>query len=207
MVGILLCVYRSEKSVKLPYSNIPKEGVRLGLRGEDAPWEGLAELSLETAPNGHLFVQKQGRNVLVEGEVRAALWFECSRCMERFLHAAELSVQQVLRPKGRERVEAKEVELHAEDLEFGSYDEENIPLADVVEEHLLLFPWPRLGVFVSFSGRAGRRRVYIGCSLPANGRTLRRVPARMCPGRAGRPSQQAAGPARPFPAPGGAGCP
>jgi uncharacterized protein len=131
-------VYRSEKSVKLQYSDIPEEGVRLRIRGEDAPWEGLAELSVETAPSGHLFLQKRGRNVLVEGEVRAALWFECSRCLERFLHVAELFVQQVLRPKGKERVEAKEMELHGEDLEFGSYDEENIPLASVVEEHLLL---------------------------------------------------------------------
>ena len=123
--------------MKLQYSEIPEEGVRVAFRGKDALWEGLKGFSVEAPPCGRLFVRRRGRDVLVEGEVRATFSFECSRCLERFSHPAEAAVRQILRPRGSGRVEAREIELSAEDLEYGCYDDDFIPLKGVIEEHLL----------------------------------------------------------------------
>lgn len=131
-------MYRAWKAVRLLYSEIPDEGVRIAFCGEDAPWEGLKDFSVEAAPSGHLFVQRRGRDVFVEGEARAVFSFECSRCLERFRHPVAASVRQMLRPRGNGRVETEEIELSDEDLEYGCYDEDSIPLQGVIEEHLLL---------------------------------------------------------------------
>lgn len=124
--------------MNLPFCDIPEGGVRIVVRGEDDPWEGLRDFCLEASPSGHLFVQKRGRDVFIEGDIRATFWFECSRCLERFQYPVEASLQQMLRPRGNERVESREIELSAEDLEYGDYDEDLIPLARVIEDHLLL---------------------------------------------------------------------
>lgn len=124
--------------MNLTFCDIPEGGLRIVVRGEDATWEGLKDFCLEASPSGHLFVQKRGHDVFVEGDIRATFRFECSRCLEGFRHSVEVSVQQMLRPRGNERAEAREIELNPEDLEYGEYDEDNIPLALVIEEHLLL---------------------------------------------------------------------
>ena len=131
-------MYKAWKAVKLQYSEIPEQGVRVAFRGKDARWEGLKGFSVEAAPRGHLFVRRRGRDVFVEGEVRATFSFQCSRCLEQFRQPAEAAVRQMLRPRGSGRGEAKEIELSAEDLEYGCYDEDSIPLEGVIEEHLLL---------------------------------------------------------------------
>ena len=124
--------------MKLQYSDIPDGGLRIALRGEEGPWEGLNGLSVEAPPCGHLLVHKRGQDVFVEGEVASTLRFACSRCLEGFSYPVEVSFRQMLRPRGRGRAETKEIELSEEDLAHGTYDEYDIPLASVVEEHLLL---------------------------------------------------------------------
>jgi uncharacterized protein len=125
--------------MKLLYSEIPEEGgVRIAFGGEDARWEGLKGFSYEAGPSGHLFVQRRGRDVHVEGEACATFLFDCSRCLDRFDHPVLATVRQILRPLGNGGVETKEIELKTEDLEYGTYDEDLIPLETVIEEHLLL---------------------------------------------------------------------
>ena len=124
--------------MKLKYSDIPEGGLRITLRGEDGPWEGLKGLCVEALPSGHLFVQRRGQNVFIEGEVALTLTFACSRCLEGFSYPVEVSFRHTLRPKGKGRVATREIELSAEDLEHGTYDEDDIPLVSVIEEHLLL---------------------------------------------------------------------
>ena len=124
--------------MKLLHSEIPEDGVRIAFRGEDAQWEGLKDFCLEAGPTGHLFVHRRGRDVFVEGEARATFSFECGRCLDRFRHPVVATVRQILCPRGSGRVEAKEIELKTEDLEYGTYDEDSIPLEAVIEEHLLL---------------------------------------------------------------------
>ena len=131
-------MHKAWKAVKLLCSEIPEEGVRIAFHGEDAPWEGLKGLSFETRPSGHLFVQRRGRDVFVEGEARAVFSFECGRCLDRFRHPVVATLRQILRPLGKGRVEAKEIELKAEDLEYGYYEEDSVPIETVIEEHLLL---------------------------------------------------------------------
>lgn len=124
--------------MKLLYSDIPEDGIRIQFRGEDARWDGLKGYSVQTAPNGHLLVQRRGRDVFVQGEVRMALSFECSRCLEAFAYPLEATIRQVLHPEGRDRIEAREIELAPDDLEYATYRGEDILLESVVEEHLLL---------------------------------------------------------------------
>jgi uncharacterized protein len=50
----------------------------------------------------------------------------------------EAKLNQVLRPPGQDRVEAKEIELAPDDLEYVTYEGEDIPLDGIVEEHILL---------------------------------------------------------------------
>jgi uncharacterized protein len=124
--------------VKLPCSDIPEEGLRAEIRGEDSRWEGLKGFTVETPPSGHLFVQRRGRDVFVQGEVLATLRFECSRCLEVFPYSVRTTLSQLLHPKEDHRVGSKEIELAPEDLEGGTYDGEDVLLDRVVEEHLLL---------------------------------------------------------------------
>jgi len=131
-------MYRILKGVKLRCSDIPEEGLRFDVGGEDGRWEGLKGLSVEAKPSGHLFVRKRGRDIFVQGEVRATLRFECSRCLEGFSYTARTTLSQLLRSKGEDRAEAKEIELAWDDLECGTYDGEELLLDRVVEEHLLL---------------------------------------------------------------------
>lgn len=131
-------MYRVRKAVKLRYSDIPAGGRHIVFRDEGARWEGLRDFRVERAPCGTILVRKRGRNVILQGEVRSALWFECSRCLEGFLYPVEATFRQVLRPPESGRAEAKETELSLEDLEEGIYDEEDIPVESVVVEQLLL---------------------------------------------------------------------
>jgi uncharacterized protein len=137
-VRILSRLYRAPKPVKLPCSDIPEGGLRVEFQGKDGRWNGLKGLAVKEPPCGFLLVQRQGLDVFVQGEVRATLWFECSRCLEGFQHTVEATIRQMLRPSGEARVEAREIELHPEDLEYGNYDGEDILLESIVEEHLLL---------------------------------------------------------------------
>ncbi len=120
-------MYRVLKAVKLQCSDIPEEGLRFDIRGEDGRWEGLKGFSVEAQPRGHLFVQRRGRDVFVRGEVRTTLRFECSRCLEGFPYQVQTTLSQLLRPRGEDRAEAKEIELAPDDLECGTYDGEDTP--------------------------------------------------------------------------------
>lgn len=131
-------LYRVLKGVKLQCSDISEEGLRFDIRGEDGRWEGLEGFFFESPPCGYLFVRRRGRDVFVQGEVSATFRFECSRCLEVFPYAVQTTLSQVLRPRGEDRAEKKEIELVADDLECGLYDGEDILLNSIVEEHLLL---------------------------------------------------------------------
>ena len=126
------------KAVKLQCSDIPEDGLRFDIRGEDGRWEGLKDFSVEVQPCGHLLVLRQGRDVCVRGEVCTTLRFECSRCLEGFSYAAQTPLSQWLQPEGEDRPGAREVQLAPDDLECGTYDGEELLLDRVVEEHLLL---------------------------------------------------------------------
>ena len=131
-------MYRVLKAVKLQCSDIPEDGLRFDIRGEDGRWEGLKGFSVEARPSGHLLVQKRGRNVFVQGEVGTTLRFVCSRCLEGFPYQVQTTLSQLLRPKGKDSAETKEIKLTQDDLACDTYDGEELLLDSIVEEHLLL---------------------------------------------------------------------
>lgn len=131
-------MYRVLKAVKLHYSDIPEQGLRFDIRGEESRWEGLKGFSVEARPRGHLLVQRRGRDVFVRGEVCATLRFECSRCLEDFPHQVQTTLSHLLHPRGEDRAVAKEIQLTRDDLECSTYEGEDILLDTVIEENLLL---------------------------------------------------------------------
>lgn len=131
-------MYRVLKSLKVHCSDIPEGGASVAFQSSDAPWDGLKGFSVEDGPRGRLSVRRRGRDVFVQGEIRATFWFECSRCLERFRQTLEIAVSQMLRPSDAVRSSAREIELNADDLEAATYDGEDILLENIVEEHLLL---------------------------------------------------------------------
>ncbi len=124
--------------MKVAFPDIPEDGLRIRFRGEDARWDGLKGFSVQESPQGHLHVQRRGQDVFVQGEVRASLKFECGRCLESFPFPVEATISQMLRPEGSSRVEAKEIELAPDDLDYATYSGEELLLESVVEESLLL---------------------------------------------------------------------
>jgi len=131
-------LFRVLKAVKLQCSDIPEGGLRFDIRGEDSRWEGLKDFSVEVRPSGHLLFRRRGQDVFVQGEVRTTLRFVCSRCLEGFPYQVETTLSQLLRPKGNDPIEAKEVRLAPDDLDCDAYDGEELLLDGIVEEQLLL---------------------------------------------------------------------
>jgi uncharacterized protein len=124
--------------VRVQIADIPEDGLRIRFRGEDARWDSLKDLFVQTAPSGHLFVQRRGQDIFVQGEAHMALSFDCSRCLETFLYPVEASIRQMLHPEGSNSLGSKEIELAPDDLEHATYSGEELLLEGVVEEHLLL---------------------------------------------------------------------
>ncbi len=126
--------------MKILCSSIPEEGLDIAFEGKDSAWEGLAGLGFETAPHGHLHVERHGDEVLVEGDCEVVLKMPCSRCLDDFRMPVQVSLRRVLQPASKVFSEEPEVELRPEDLEVGCYDaeEDTVYLDLLVEEHILL---------------------------------------------------------------------
>ena len=91
------------------------------------------------AGSGRLQVhaQRNGSEVLVDGEAEASLLVECSRCLED----ASLHVQAditALLSQGPAQALPEEVELDAEDLDRVRFLGHELVLDDLVRQHLLL---------------------------------------------------------------------
>lgn len=89
-------------------------------------------------PSGELFIEKSGRDVFIKGEFSAGIEYPCSRCLEHFNLALDLTFKHMLRPLDRSDSETSEKELLPEDLEYGYYEDDMIELDRLIEEHLIL---------------------------------------------------------------------
>jgi uncharacterized protein len=124
--------------MNLLFSEIPGGGISIHFQGTDAAWEGLQQISMEDLPQGELFIEKLGKNVLVRGHCAAKAALTCSRCLKRYQSPMEASFRHTLRPLESDIQKGRESELLAEDLEYGYYQGDVIQLGQLVEEYLLL---------------------------------------------------------------------
>lgn len=119
-------------------------------RGKDYDFEltpgwldaALSETALKRDPqgrNGHLHVhaQRNGVEILVNGEVDAELLVECGRCLQDTPLSVRADITALLSPTGEEAL-AEDVELDDEDLDRATYAGHELALDELVREHLLL---------------------------------------------------------------------
>lgn len=86
-----------------------------------------------------LRANKQGRDILVRGRLRAGLVTECARCLGDAHIAVDADVTSLLTARGEDvRPSADDVDLTPEELDREFYSGDTVVLDAVVREHLLL---------------------------------------------------------------------
>jgi uncharacterized protein len=84
---------------------------------------------------------RYGGNVTIDGVLSFESTRQCDRCLGEFKEKRDLRIHTVLIPSSsldERHMDKDEIELKAEDLEFGYYDGDRIDLSGVVKEHLVL---------------------------------------------------------------------
>lgn len=124
--------------MKIIVSEIPEEGLSLPITAEPLDREALAGIFFDREPAGDAFLEKVGRDVLIRAHVSAVLRLECSRCLERMAFPLDLEFFHLVRPYDRRVESVKELELRAEDLECGFYENDVFEFNRIVEEQIVL---------------------------------------------------------------------
>ena len=121
-----------------------------GLRHDvDLDGEQLAQLLVDIGDEfrpgdklkSRLTLNRVGDIISVQGRIEVGLAFTCCRCLEEVETERSISMRWTLIPEARYREEIagdEEVELSAEDLEVAFYRAEEIDLADVFRQAVLL---------------------------------------------------------------------
>ena len=118
--------------MKIVIADIPDEGLHLDIE-ETFDLEGIALMSPVTAD---LELHKTGKEIIVSGEVTAAVELQCSRCLKIFRRDLLLPVEVVYHPL--EEIGAERHELRDEELDMGFYRGEEFDLQELLKEQLLL---------------------------------------------------------------------
>lgn len=139
--------------MKIYVPTLPEAG-RLFRFSEAEVWvqemlqERLRELTQEKTPlSGHVQLWRTNQNVSLKGALEMDLHPTCDRCTKRFEMFLNIPLHRYLVPyfskpeaklpdRGQESVE--EIELQEEDLDFSTYHNDEINLADILSEEILL---------------------------------------------------------------------
>jgi uncharacterized protein len=98
--------------------------------GEAASWPQRGEY--------HLRLTKNEQNVFVKGSLSAEVSLTCARCLGRAGLRVEESFALTLAPRQTDETEPEELELSADDLDFGYFDDDVIDLDALVRERIVL---------------------------------------------------------------------
>lgn len=124
MIIDLITLGKSPKSFEFSLS--PEE---IGLDGEDA--------KLKNTVNIRGKLTKHIAQTDVEGEIRAKIEIECSRCLQEIEQKVEFGFEAVF-VTAENYTSAKEAELTAEDLDVSIIEGNEIDLKELVREQILL---------------------------------------------------------------------
>ena len=118
--------------MKIVISEIPDEGLEVDL-AEPMTLEA-AELAAPVA--GRLSVRKAENEIVVAGELSAALRMECSRCLAKFEVRLDLPVHVVYDPA--EDTGKSKHELHGDEMDTSFYRGDELDLGELVQEQVVL---------------------------------------------------------------------
>ena len=133
----------ARSSLKFRLEDIPREGREVEseqdpgwlderlAREERKPFRFLGPIRI------HLKLSRSGKTILAESRIRAETEFSCDRCLERFPFVLSSAYKATLKPKPQFSSD-QEVELERDDLETDYYQGEEIDLAPILQDQLLL---------------------------------------------------------------------
>ncbi len=128
--------------MRVQVQQIPPEGLvhdeLLSVEWAAAELEGDAVV-LPPGVEVQVRLQPVGAEILVEGRVRARLGFPCDACLEQAEQPTELTFTLLAgNPRPQDLLEEGEVELEDEDLDYLPLVGQELELAPVIREQLLL---------------------------------------------------------------------
>jgi uncharacterized protein len=117
--------------MKIIISEIPDDGL-------DAEFEETVTFDNVYSPvRAKLKIQKVGAEVVVNGNIKADIQMQCSRCLKDFKKDISFPVEAVFHPV--EQLEGEEHrEIKAEELNMGFYSKDELDLTDLVKEQIML---------------------------------------------------------------------
>ncbi|MGA1876375.1 MAG: YceD family protein [bacterium] len=83
-------------------------------------------------------VEKAGRKILVNGNIKTSSELECSRCLEHFTFPIDENFQILFEPYSSSDVADAEIELKKQDLDIETYKDDVIELDTIIREQILL---------------------------------------------------------------------
>jgi uncharacterized protein len=116
-------------NIRIP--DIPKEGLDLELQ------ETVEIENVSTPISARIRIEKLGTEVVVRGDIKTKLKFQCSRCLKDFYRDYVIPVNVVYHPVE----ELKEEEYHevaSEELDTDFYRGEELDLLGVLKEQIML---------------------------------------------------------------------
>jgi uncharacterized protein len=117
--------------MKIRIPDIPKEGLDLEIQ------ETIDIETVSTPIRASIRIEKLGTEVLVKGDLKTELKFQCSRCLKDFYRDYAIPVNVVYHPVE----ELKEEEYHEvtnEELDTDFYRGEELDLLSLLKEQILL---------------------------------------------------------------------
>lgn len=117
--------------MKIRIPDIPNEGL-------DIEFEETIEAGAVSAPvKARIKIEKIDAEVMVSGDLRAELKLQCSRCLKEFYRTLSVPIEAVYHPveelKGEDRHE-----IAAEELDMDFYSGEELDLAGLLKEQIML---------------------------------------------------------------------
>ena len=120
-------------------ARLPKEGAPFEHQYQAGELEVSAhEFELSEPPRIAGRVTRSGLDVRVTGTLKAALTVPCDRCLQNVPFQLDQPVNLAFVPLEAERPAHGEVELHAGDLEFSYYENEELDMDQLIREQLEL---------------------------------------------------------------------
>lgn len=109
------------------------EGLELDF-SESLDQPGL--LRSEGPVGGHFSLHRHLTEVTIEGDIKASIWLQCSRCLEMFLTPVELDISLTYLPV--ESVSEEVHEIKNDEADLGFYKNDELDITSIVQEQIIL---------------------------------------------------------------------
>ena len=118
---------------------IGPDGLSLSLPFDQSWWkEALADVDVELAEGGaNVWLQKMSDNVFVRGAMHGEVHVPCSRCLTTAAIDLSTPIRMTYARESEEVLDA-EVEITDDDVDFSTYDGDEIDLGALFREQVLL---------------------------------------------------------------------